>query len=394
MHFSSFKTFACANQTTSDLHFFLEDTPTRLATPPSTRQHKADYLEPNQLYIFKTDAPFLTQFRNLGNSCWLGAASFGLIWSLKSVNAKLPSPPSIQEGNQGTSWRFVDFFMDWYHVSKDRVSIHPERALFKFADEYVDQGYRHNPSLGDVYKEFIKKKQPQFPNEKAKHKALERFVNNCFDRKKKELKQIKKDFRLNQQDAIIVIEKLLNTKELANFCPTFRDAVIVPTCRKSDDQLCSFEHINIQSDFAGVLQGTVRNEGSDNLQDIVNELQCEKVEANCDTCKKVIVKELTKRLINDDKASLLIINLKRTYHDFDKVKPSVDPQTGEEVWPPPLLLKNDKEVQVPMDINIAYHNDNKELGNEAEAKKQTFTLMAVVEHIGKVKVGLNNKTQV
>ena len=84
----------------------------------------------------------------------------------------------------------------------------------------------------------------------------------------------------------------------------------------------------------------------------------------------------------------------QTYHDFVNVVTFIDPQTMEEVRTAPLL-KSDKQVEVPMDINVACHDDNEEeLDNEAEVKKQSYTLTAVVEHIGKVQIGFDNTTLV
>ena len=125
-----------------------------------------------------------------------------------------------------------------------------------------------------------------------KHEALFEFVSDFFDQTRNKFLQTKNEFRYQQQDAIIVIERLLSTNELANYCPHFREAVMVPTCRSSG-QLCTHRHVVYNpktSDFAGVLQGTVKNEGNDNLQHIVDEQQDEKVEANCSTCRAVMVK--------------------------------------------------------------------------------------------------------
>ena len=194
-----------------------------------------------------------------------------MIWSLKSVNAQFHRPAPIPISNQGTSWSFVEHFLDWYNSNKDRPSIHPEKAIFQFVDDYVEM----IPNFQQVYREFTKKKQPQFANEKAKHEALFKFVSDFFDQTRNKFLQTKNEFRYQQQDAILVIERLLSTNELANYCPHFREAVMVPTCRSSG-QLCTHKHVVYNprtSDFAGVLQGTVKNEGNDNLQHIVDEQQ-------------------------------------------------------------------------------------------------------------------------
>ena len=312
-------------QTDDSFRLFLEDT-----TLESTIKSFSELSTKDQrglLAKFKAEVPWLKQFQNAGASCWFGTGCLALIWFLKLNNIDLPEPMEVSQ--------FKHHFFQWFHdQSRSNINVHV--ALQSFVDTYYSDA----------------------------------------------LEELRFDLLHGQQEAYLLLLSLLNEPEFDDIRTEMKENIEKPDCRpypENPEVLCTPGVTNQDSEnYSGMLQTSMKIQpGLDNLQAMVQNLQDEKVQANCDVCRHPIQKTIRRRLINDKKANGVIVNVKRTVHDSSKSRPIYDPLTARWTLGPAKMIKNNSEVEMSRDLFVTDQLESK-IG---------YTLVSAIQHVGESVTG-------